>query len=279
MYIKCWGSRGSIPVSGPGYLTYGGDTTCIEIRSDTDELVIIDAGTGIRNLGTLMAREGCRACHLLFTHVHWDHLMGLTAFAPLFNGTCHVTIPRFPDAGGDIKGALDTLFSPPRFPVPYRDIRKHITFAEFPRDSFTIGGLTFDTIPISHPNGGLGYRVRQGERSFVFLTDNELGTAHDGGASFDEYVAFARGSDLLLHDAEYTAAEYAARKGWGHSAWPDTLRLALEADVRRLGLTHHNAEHTDDAINDIVNACREEILHAGAPLDCFAVGSDTVMSV
>jgi len=279
MYIKCWGSRGSIPVSGPGYLTYGGETTCIEIRSDANDLVIIDAGTGIRNLGSLMTREGCRSCHLLFTHVHWDHLMGLTAFAPLFTNTCQITIPRLPFGGGYIEKALDTLFSPPRFPVPYRDIKKHIHFADFPLDHFTIGGLTFDTIPISHPNGGLGYRIREGGSQFVLLTDNELGLQHKGGASFNEYERFIRGSDLLLHDAEYTEEEYDARRGWGHSAWPDTLRLALAAGVKRLGLIHHNAEHTDDTIDDIVTACREEILQAGSPLDCFAVGSDTVMSV
>ncbi len=279
MYIKCWGSRGSIPVSGPGYLTYGGDTTCIEVRSDTNDLVILDAGTGIRNLGSLMTRDGCSSCHLLFTHVHWDHVMGLTAFTPLFNSACTITIPRLPFGGNYIEEALDTLFSPPTFPVPYRDIKKHITFAEFPMDRFTIGGLSFDTIPMSHPNGGLGYRIREGNRQFVFLTDNELGMQHDGGASFDEYVDFVRGSDLLLHDAEYTPEEYAVRTGWGHSAWPDTLRLALSAGVKRLGLIHHNAEHTDDAIDDIVNACRDEILKSGSSLDCFAVGSDTVIAI
>lgn len=279
MYIKCWGSRGSIPVSGPGYLTYGGDTTCLEVRSNTNDLVIVDAGTGIRNLGSLMSREKCRSCHLIFTHVHWDHVMGLTAFAPLFNSACRITIPRLPFGGRYIEEALDTLFSAPAFPVPYRDIKKRITFADFPLDHFTLGSLTVDTIPISHPNGGLGYRIREGDRQFVFLTDNELGLRHEGGASMEEYVAFVKGTDLLLHDAEYTPEEYALRTGWGHSAWPDTLRLALGANVKRLGLIHHNAEHTDEAIDDIVSACREEILRVGSPLDCFAVGSDTVMAL
>lgn len=279
MYIKCWGSRGSIPVSGPGYMTYGGDTTCLEVRSNTNDLVIVDAGTGIRNLGSLMNREKCRSCHLIFTHVHWDHVMGLTAFAPLFNSACRITIPRLPFGGRYIEEALDTLFSAPAFPVPYRDIKKRITFADFPLDHFTLGSLTIDTIPISHPNGGLGYRIREGDRQFVFLTDNELGLRHEGGASMEEYLAFVKDTDLLLHDAEYTPEEYALRTGWGHSAWPDTLRLALGANVKRLGLIHHNAEHTDEAIDDIVSACREEILRVGSPLDCFAVGSDTVMAL
>lgn len=279
MYIKCWGSRGSIPVSGPGYMTYGGDTTCLEVRSNTNDLVIVDAGTGIRNLGSLMNREKCRSCHLIFTHVHWDHVMGLTAFAPLFNSACRITIPRLPFGGRYIEEALDTLFSAPAFPVPYRDIKKRITFADFPLDHFTLGSLTIDTIPISHPNGGLGYRIREGDRQFVFLTDNELGLRHEGGASMEEYLAFVKDTDLLLHDAEYTPEEYALRTGWGHSAWPDTLRLALGANVKRLGLIHHNAEHTDEAIDDIVSACRDEILRVGSPLDCFAVGSDTVMAL
>ena len=156
MYIKCWGARGSIPVSGPDFLTYGGDTTCFEIRSERGDLVIIDAGTGIRNLGNTLLQEKVTSFHLLFTHMHWDHIIGLTAFAPIFNGTMNITVPRLPFKGDSVESALTTLFSAPTFPVPFNEVKPRFQFMDVHAPSFSIGSLSFESIPISHPNGRAG---------------------------------------------------------------------------------------------------------------------------
>jgi ribonuclease BN (tRNA processing enzyme) len=168
---------------------------------------------------------------------------------------------------------------PPNFPVRYSDLKAKIIYEEGCPTSFTIGSVTVIPIPLSHPNNGSGYKFIENGKTFVFLTDNELGYIHKGGLHFDEYREFSREADLLIHDAEYTPEEYGTTIEWGHSAYTDVLKLAFEADVKSLGLFHINQDRTDIQMDDIVDRCRQIIDKKNNCLNCFAVASGMTFSI
>ncbi|MFZ5573355.1 MAG: MBL fold metallo-hydrolase [Thermodesulfobacteriota bacterium] len=279
MYIKCWGSRGSIPVSGRAFNKYGGDTTCLEIRTQSDDIIIVDAGTGIRRLGNKLIDEERYEYHLLFTHAHWDHLMGFPFFKPLFTRKAEIKTYRCPFPGRYVEDMISKVLAPPNFPVKYSDLSANFAYQFGCPETITIGSMTVMPIRLSHPNGGSGYKFVEGDRSFVFLTDNELGFVHPGGLTSQEYLAHARGVDLLIHDAEYTPKEYQTQIEWGHSSYIDALELAFRAGVKRLGLFHLNQERTDRQMDAIVRTCQKIIHERNETLECFAVASDMEFSL
>ncbi len=269
--IRCWGARGSIPVSGQEYLKYGGDTTCIEIRTNEDEIIIIDAGTGIRKLGKKLVEEKRLRFNMLFTHAHWDHILGLPFFKPLYQKKTFIRMFGCPFSQISVKKMISKVMAPPNFPVEFKDIQAEIAYQETCRKSFSIKSMTVIPIFISHPDPGIGYKFVEDGRSFVFLTDNELAYKHPGGLNFLDYVDFCSQADLLIHDSEFTPQEYQTKITWGHSAYPDALKLALDARVTQLGLFHHNQDRSDSALDEIVQKCRRVIERQKAKLECFAV--------
>ncbi len=271
MLIRCWGARGSVPVSGKQYLHYGGDTTCIELRTKDDNVIIIDAGSGARRLGKRLIAEGRSVFSMLFTHSHWDHIMGFPFFKPVYQSDTRIALFGCPFVRDSVKALISPIMTPPNFPVCFDDITADIRYEETCTDTFTIGGMTVTPIPISHPNQGLGYRFEEDGKSFVFLTDNELTYRHPGGLAYEDYRTFASGADLLVHDAEYLPGEYRQTRSWGHSVYTDALNLALDAGVARLGLFHHNQDRADRDVDGMVEECRTA---AGRKLDCFALGQD-----
>jgi len=278
MYLKCWGSRGSIPVSGKEYLKYGGDTTCLEIRSESGDIIIVDAGTGIRRLGNLLLKEKKYQYNFIFTHAHWDHVMGFPFFKPLYFKQAQLQMHRCPFHKKFVETILSKVMTPPNFPVKYADLKAQIFYEDACPLTFEIGSIQITPIPISHPNGGSGYKFVENGKSFVFLTDNELGYVHPGGLPRKDYVDFCTGADLLIHDAEYTPAEYKMTKAWGHSIYTEALDLALEAGVKKLGLFHLNQERSDLAVDKIVESCRQRLVEKGNRLECFAVSGNGDMA-
>lgn len=280
MRVTIWGARGSIPVSGPEYVRFGGDTTCLEVRDASGEVLLVDAGTGIRRAGDRLDREGIRNIRLLFTHAHWDHILGFPFFRPLYTPGVRIEIHGCADAVISIREILERTMRPPTFPVDLGEVAAELVFPAVCPDRFSVGGVGVGFIPLSHPNGGVGYSFEEAGRRLVFLTDNELGYVHPGGRPAAEYARFAAGADVLLHDAEFTAAEYGERQGWGHSVWEEALALALDAGVGRLGLWHHNMERTDGDLDEIVAACRARVPGTGAALEVFAArqGEEIVLS-
>ncbi|PIP07487.1 MAG: MBL fold metallo-hydrolase [Syntrophobacteraceae bacterium CG23_combo_of_CG06-09_8_20_14_all_50_8] len=274
MIIRCWGARGSIPVSGKEYLMYGGDTTCLEIRTGNDEIVIIDAGSGIRRLGNLLLTENRYQYTMLFTHAHWDHLMGFPFFKPIYMEETSISVFGCPFAQTSIKHMISRIMAPPNFPVDFDNIKTAITYHESCDTLLALNLLSVTPIALSHPNQGMGYKLSEGGKCFVFLTDNELAYKHPGGLNYNAYVDFAYGADLLIHDAEYTEEDYQRTKTWGHSLYRHTLQLALDAKVKKLGLFHHNQERLDAAVDGIVEDCRKIIRERQSSLECFAVHQD-----
>ena len=269
MEVTVWGARGSIPVSGPEFVRHGGDTTCLEVRG-AGEPLIVDAGTGIRRAGNRLYAEREHRIHLLFTHAHWDHVIGFPFFRPLYTPGVRIDIYGCLEAQASVHEMLGRTMSAPGFPVDLGDVTADLVFHEPCRGRFEAAGLAVTTLPLSHPNGGVGYAFEEGGRRLVFLTDNELGQVHPGGRVAGEYRNFAAGADLLLHDAEFTAEEYRHTRGWGHSTWEDALGLALDAGARRYGLWHHNMSRDDDSLERIVEECRARSRAAGADLEVFA---------
>ena len=274
MYIKCWGSRGSIPVSGKNYLKYGGDTTCIEIRTKSDDIIIVDAGTGIRNLGNQLISEGRYKYNFIFTHAHWDHLMGFPFFKPLYSKKAELQMHRCPFHSKFVETILSKVMAPPNFPVKYSDLKAKISYENACPETFEIGSVRVTPIPLSHPNGGSGYKFEEDGKTFVFLTDNELGFIHPGGCPAGEYMTFSAGADLLIHDGEYTPEEYEKKIEWGHSTYTDALDLALGAGAREFGLFHINQERFDPEMDAVVEECSRRIAGTGQKMECFGVAED-----
>ena len=273
MKIKIWGSRGSIPVSGREYLKYGGDTTCLEILTKSGATIVVDAGTGIRKLGNKLAAENCFEINFIFTHAHWDHLMGFPFFKPLYFEETTIRMHRCPYHNKFVETILSKIMAPPNFPVKYSDITAQISYLQACPTTFDIGSVTVAPIALSHPNGGSGYKFTEDGKSFVFLTDNELGYIHPGGLGFNDYLEFAGGADLLKHDAEYTPEEYSSYIEWGHSVYTAALDLAMKGAVKKLGLFHINQERTDEQMDEIVRICRDRINAGGDSLECVGVGA------
>jgi phosphoribosyl 1,2-cyclic phosphodiesterase len=271
MIVRCWGARGSIPVSGPEYIKYGGDTTCLEVRTHEDEIIIIDAGTGIRKLGNHLLEEKRYRYHMIFTHSHWDHILGFPFFKPLYRKETSIQIFGCPFTRDSLKKMISKVMTAPNFPVDFNDMQADISFHEACENSFSIKSMIVTPIFTSHPNPGIGYKFAEDGKSFVFLTDNELAYKHPGGLDYEDYVAFSSQADLLIHDSEYTEEEYKTKKTWGHSTYRDALKLALDARVGKFGLFHHNQERTDKAVEEIVQKCRQIIENNGIHLECFAV--------
>lgn len=251
MYIKCWGARGSSPVSGSQFIKYGGNTACLEVRtSDPEQVVMLDIGTGALPMGLNLVRQNILHLDVLITHTHWDHIMGFPLFPLHFIPGARLRFYYNPGKQGNPKKLLlRDMLKPPHFPVNTRDLPAAMEFIEVGSE-FSIGQMKVKSIPLSHPNLGLGYRLESEGKSFVFLTDNELGFRHRGGASAAEYEQFCRGADLLIHDSEYIEQdEYREARGYGHSQTDDVLDMAGKARVKALGLFHHNRERTDDHID------------------------------
>jgi len=277
--ITCWGARGSIPVCGPEYVGYGGDTCCVEVRGAGDEPIIIDAGTGIRRLGAQLLKQGPVKAHLIFTHAHWDHISGFRFFEPVYHETTNLKVICWTFAPYDVTEILGHTMAAPYFPVSLTELKSEITYPKVSDEAFDLGGLNVASIPLSHPNGGMGYKFSQDGSSFVFLTDNELGFPHPNRVSTEKYLEFCQGADLLVHDAEYTPEEYEKVKGYGHSTYTEALDLALRAGVKRFALFHHNRDRTDQQIDNLVADCRARVGASGSDMEVLAMAVGLTLQI
>ncbi|MCX7905818.1 MAG: MBL fold metallo-hydrolase [Elusimicrobiales bacterium] len=270
MNVKFWGSRGSIPVCGKKFLKYGGETTCLSLTDKDGNIIVIDAGTGIRNLGKEIENKGIRRIYIVFTHQHLDHILGFPFFTPLYNAKNEIIITGCSYNLDSICKVISEIMKPPIFPVKFEEVYAKISFIAMKKDGIKINNLKIVPIELSHPDGGLGYRFEENNKKIVFLTDNELKYIHPGGRSFDEYVQFAKNCDVLISDADYTEKEYEIKKTWGHSTYIDALELAIKCNAKKFILFHHNQERTDKQIDLIVEKCRKIIYENKIDMKCFA---------
>lgn len=257
MQLTIHGARGSTSVSGPDVVRYGGDTTCFAVRVTDTHVVLIDVGSGVHMVQrSLPSMAECRFTVFL-THYHWDHIMGLPMFAPAWSAGNHLA---FYGRGSEdeVRRSLGDAIRPPWFPVSLVESPAQVEMHTSP-ETMEVGPLRVSSISLHHPQGVLGYRIDGPEASIVIATDHEAGTEAD-----ERLVAFARGADVLVHDAQYTGDEIEAKRGWGHSTWQDAVAAAEAAGVSRLVLTSHDPMRTDDEIDAIVARARVEFPNTDA---------------
>lgn len=253
MRVRLWGTRGSLPSPGPDTVRYGGNTACVEVRTDA-ALLILDAGTGIRPLGASLRGHRGRI-DLLLSHLHLDHLQGIGFFEPALRDEMelHIWGPR--STTQDLRQRLARYLSPPLFPVRLRDFASRVTLHDVPHRPFEIGDVTISGQPIIHPGPTLGYRITDGSSSLAYLPDHEPALGAPRFPIAPEWTSghgLAEGVDLLIHDAQYTPEEYEARIGWGHSTTEQVWALARQAEVGRLVTFHHDPGHSDEQLDAMV---------------------------
>lgn len=245
------GARGSMAVSGPRYMRYGGDTSCYHVEVEPGHHLLIDGGTGLRRLETLLGPPPLRFT-VLFTHYHLDHLQGLPLFSPLYERANRFDFLGVRRGGMGAAEALHLLLRPPLFPVPYDEVPARCRFADLIRP-LELGSLRITSVPLRHPGGATGFRLAGESRSVVLASDHEAGDERmDAGLA-----AFAARADVLLHDSQYTEDQVRGpQAGWGHSACLAAAVAAERAEVAHLVLTSHDPERSDDEVDALVARVR-----------------------
>ena len=260
MRARFWGSRGSLAAPGPDTVRIGGNTSCVEGRTDDGSLLILDSGTGIRRLGASLDGAAPARIDILLSHLHLDHLEGLGFFAPLWDAGTELHIWGPPSPTRSLSDRISQYLSPPLFPVRLAEVPAQVRLHDTPSEPWTLGSATIKAQQIIHRGPTVGYRIEDGGRSLAYLTDHEpalavdLATADPGWVSGVEVAA---GADVLIHDCQYTEEEYPDRAGFGHSSTQHVAEFARLAAARRLLLFHHDPNHTDDQLESLCERVRE----------------------
>jgi phosphoribosyl 1,2-cyclic phosphodiesterase len=287
--IRLWGVRGSIPVPGKSTVHYGGNTSCVEVRAD-GEIIILDAGSGIRLLGLALDKEfGPRSMKLtlLISHTHWDHIQGLPFFSPAYNQKNLIRVLGYEGARAGLAKILASQMETPFFPVSLRQLPSHLAIEELKEMEFRVGPVEVRSKFANHPGICVGYRLATSSGSIAYFPDNEpyeelklLLASRDGiseeeardfaGAERGKMIDFLSDCDVAIMDTQYTEEEYAKHVGWGHSPVESVVSLALEANVGKLILFHHDPNHDDQMIDRMVEHARAFVAKSGKSLDVDA---------
>ncbi len=264
MKLTVWGARGSVPAPGEHTVQYGGNTPCVFLEHRGSGLVL-DAGSGLRNLGSAIAGSASAgAVDLLLSHVHWDHIQGVPFFAPLYSDQWQVRAygPRPEEM--PLATALEQQMAPPYFPLHFAAVARRLQVTEITADPLQIGPFEVASVLLRHPGRTFGYRIRPvaGGPSVSYLTDNELGSR----AEWAGVVGFLRSTDLLVHDAMFTEAEAEARTGWGHSSLDRVVDLAVACGAARVLLFHHDPNRSDADLDRLLEHARARADQAGSSL-------------
>lgn len=263
--VRAWGVRGSIPTPSPGVLKFGGNTPCVEVtladQFGCGSRMILDAGTGIRNLGMELSKQRCqdKDFHIFLTHFHWDHVQGLPFFSALYDRQATITFysSRDPEVLREILwGQMVT----PYFPVRFDDIAASVSFVQVGSTPMNFAGAQVSSFCLTHPQGATGFKIVFAGKTVVYATDHE----HGQEAADLRLLNAARGADLLFYDSQYTPEEYPNRIGWGHGTWLEATKVGTAAEVKRLVLFHHDPGHDDEQMERIVELAQEKFANTTA---------------
>ncbi len=290
-WFRFWGVRGSVPTPGPGTVRYGGNTSCMEVRAG-GQIIILDAGTGLRPLGRALLEEfGARRLDLtlLLTHTHWDHIQGLPFFRPIYEPQCRLRILGYEGARQSLVNVLTSQMESPYFPVPFDELPANVQIEELRDLELRLepppGGAPLQVRAhfANHPGICVGYRIDTDDGSLAFFPDNEpwssphlnaVAAARRSTAETARYfrteeermIEFVRGVEALILDSQYDADEYPAHAGWGHGSVESSVDLAVRAGVKTLFLFHHDPDHDDAKMDRIVETARAQAARRGGRL-------------
>ena len=289
MKLTFWGTRGSIPTPGKATVRYGGNTPCVEVRLKDDNLVIFDAGTGLRGLGdALMTRGESVKAYIVLSHPHWDHIQGFPFFKPLFISGNEFVLMGPQTKTVRLRRVMADLMNQVYFPIQLNELKAKISFRPLREESLPVFDAMLTSMYVNHPAFAHGYRLDAGGRSMVYISDNEpfdrelaRSMRNVEKVIVDRFSAvkgdpnqrvfdFARGAEVLIHDTTYTPEEYVNHVGWGHSHYLFSLKIANEAKVKKLVLFHHDATHSDAKVDEILAKCRNEIRMRKYNFECVA---------
>lgn len=276
MKVKVWGARGSVPSPGPETTRYGGNTSCLQVTLSDGSILVLDAGTGIRNLGLTLAGAAPRL-HILLTHLHMDHIQGLMFFAPCFRPQSEIVVwgPSSPEAS--LENRIARYISAPLSPVEVRELPCSVSFREAPASDWEIGPARVQAASVTHRGPTLGYRITDGDRSLAYIPDHEPALGADLARLNPEWISgydLAREADLLVHDCQYADEEYPNHLGWGHSAIGDALIFANRVAARRTLLFHHDPLHSDDRLDALYGCGLERWEDLGGDPSCLEMATE-----
>jgi CheY-like chemotaxis protein len=289
MQIRFWGTRGSLAKPGPGTLRYGGNTSCVEVRTAAGTLIVLDCGTGAHGLGQALMGSGAPVRgHLMITHTHWDHIQGFPFFAPLFGRGHEWDIYAPGGLGQQLEQTLAGQMEYTYFPVTLAQLGATIRYHDLVEGSFSVEDVRVVAKYLNHPALALGYRLEVGGVTVVYASDHEPHTPWAseavGGKSLAHredlrHVEFLRGADLVIHDAQYDLGEYREKIGWGHTPAECAVDYALAAGVRRLAVYHHDPMRDDAGVDGLIESCRQRVAASRGQLEVFAAAEGQVVDL
>jgi phosphoribosyl 1,2-cyclic phosphodiesterase len=257
---RIWGCRGSLAAPGPETVRYGGNTSCVEVRTAQERLIVIDAGTGIRNFGVSMAGVRPDRIDILLSHLHLDHIEGIGFFTPIWDPSCEIHFWGPPSPTKSLREGIASYFSPPLFPVHIDDIPSRLVFHDVPDTEWELDSVRIKAEPVNHPGPTVGYRLEENGKILTYISDHEPALGVDLLTIEPEWVSgysLAYGADVLFHDAQYTEDEYPHRVGWGHSSIAHTVTFGLITKARHLYMFHHDPLHSDGQLESMYIRARE----------------------
>ncbi|MFH0976611.1 MAG: MBL fold metallo-hydrolase [Spirochaetota bacterium] len=278
--LTFFGTRGSIPVPGPKTMKYGGNTACLEIRSEDGDWIVFDAGTGIRTLSDSLDLSKKHDIHIFISHPHWDHISGFPFFAPSFIPGNKITIYGPGTFEKSLEEIMRGQMTYSYFPVRTEELQADIKFRELKEESFTLGNFKIETTMLNHPVTCLGYKIRYKDTVFIYLGDNEpyYNVYNDDDNEVDNIademntrlIQFVNGADTLVTDSQYIPSEYESHKGWGHSTTHDSVNMAIKTGIKKLFFFHHDPLRSDNQLDYLVEHYREKIKAKGYDLEVYA---------
>ena len=267
--VDFWGVRGSVPSPGPTTIRYGGNTSCVSITAD-DKILILDAGTGIRNLGSAIISKPDLEIFVIVTHSHWDHIQGFPFFTPIYqpNRPVHM-FPTLHKKNVVLASLIDQMDGA-HFPITPDQVPSNFNFVtENPLEFLESNGFHLEMVPMNHPGKAFGYKILIDDKIICYFTDNEIDPPYEKSIELNELTNQCRNADILIHDAQYTEDDMPLKHGWGHSLISQVTELGKSAEVKNLVYYHHDPERTDDLLDKELEKAAKTLKENGSSVQPY----------